>query len=190
MTGNRRRNNRKKTLSKPAKWFAAVLLVSMVLTTAGCGYRFSPGGDWIDSRYQTVFVDNMTNTTSEPFIEIYLRTGFEDQFRKSSRFRLAGSKEAADLILQGTILSLSIPPVAYDRFDKAQEGRAVMTVNLSFEEKVAGKKIWSVSNFAGNETYRIDQANPNATSVSKTAALQKLSNDMAEKAFRSLMSGF
>jgi hypothetical protein len=47
-----------------------------------------------------------------------------------------------------------------------------------------------VSNFSGNETFRIDQANPNATSVSKTAALQKLSNDMAEKAFRNLMSGF
>ena len=167
-----------------------MLFVSLLLMMAGCGYRFSPGGDWIDSRFQTVFVDNMTNTTSEPFIEIYLRSGLEDQFRKSSRFRLAGSKEAADLILQGTILSLSIPPVAYDRFDKAQEGRAVMTVNLTFEDRAAGKKIWSASNFSGNETYRIDQANPTATSASKTAALQKLSSDMAEKAFRNLMSGF
>ena len=65
-----------------------------------------------------------------------------------------------------------------------------MTVNLHFEERGAGKKIWAVSNFSGNETYRIDQANPSATTVSKTAALQKLSNDMSEKAFRNLMSGF
>ncbi len=78
-----------------------LMLTSLVLTN--CGYRFSPGGDWIDSRFQTVFVDNIVNTTNEPFIEIYLRNGFEDQFRKSSRFRLAGSKETADLILQGTI---------------------------------------------------------------------------------------
>jgi hypothetical protein len=80
--------------------------------------------------------------------------------------------------------------VAYDRFDKATENRAVMTVNLLFEERDNKKKIWGISNFSGNETYKIDQANPNATSVSKTAALQKLSNDMAEKAFRNLMSGF
>jgi hypothetical protein len=65
-----------------------------------------------------------------------------------------------------------------------------MTVDLLFDERENKKKIWSVSNFSGNETFRIDQANPNATSVSKTAALQKLSNDMAEKAFRNLMSGF
>ena len=165
-----------------------LILISLVLTN--CGYRFSPGGEWIDSRFQTVHVDNIVNATSEPFIEIYLRSAFEDQFRKSSRFRLTGSKDTADLILQGTITALTVPPVAFDKFDKAQEGRAVMTVNLLFEEREARKKIWAVSNFSGNETYRIDQANTSATSVSKTAALQKLSNDMAEKAFRNLMSGF
>ena len=168
----------------------ALLLVSLILITAGCGYRFSAGGEWIDNRFQTVYVDNVVNTTNEPYIEIYLRNGFEDQFRKSSRFRLSGSKETADLILQCTINALTVPPVAYDQYDKATEGRAVMTVNLLFEEREARKKLWAVSNFSGNETYRIDQANPNATSLSKTAALQKLSNDMAEKAFRNLMSGF
>jgi hypothetical protein len=170
--------------------FRALLLFSLIIAMAGCGYGFSPGGEWIDSRLQTVFVDNMVNTTSEPFIEIYLRNGFEDQFRKSSRFRLANSKDTADTILQGTILSLNTPPVAYDRTDKATQGRAVMTVNLLFEERDNKKKIWATSNLSGNETYQIDQANPNTTSVSKTAALQKLSNDMAEKAFRNLMSGF
>jgi len=168
----------------------ALLLVSLILITAGCGYRFSPGGEWIDKSLQTVFVDNIANTTNEPFIEIYLRNGLEDQFRKSSRFRLTNSKDTADLIMQGTILSLNVPPVAYNQYDRATEGRAVMTINLFFEERAAGKRIWAVSNFSGNETYRIDQANTGATSASKSTALQKLSNDMAEKAYRNLMAGF
>jgi hypothetical protein len=190
VTGNRSRKETGKDRRQFARPATALLIIALLVMPIGCGYGFSPGGEWIDSRLQTVFVDNLVNSTSEPFIEIYLRNGFEDQFRKSSRFRLSGSKDTADLILQGTITALSVPPVAYDRYDKAQEGRAVMTVNLLFEERDARKKIWAVSNFSGNETYRIDQANPNATSVSKTAALQKLSNDMAEKAFRNLMSGF
>jgi outer membrane lipopolysaccharide assembly protein LptE/RlpB len=167
-----------------------LFLVLITLTLANCGYRLSPGGEWIDKGLQTVFVDNMVNTTSEPLVEIYLRNGFEDQFRKSSRVRMAASKDTADLILQGTIVSLNVPPVAFNQYDRATEGRAVMTVNLLFEERKAGKKIWAVSNFSGNETFRIDQANTSATTASKTAALQKLSNDMAEKAFRNLMSGF
>jgi len=169
---------------------ALLFLVLTSLAVANCGYRFSPGGEWIDKSLQTVFVDNIANTTSEPFIEIYLRNGLEDQFRKSSRFRLTASKDTADLIMQGAILSLNVPPVAYDRYDKATEGRAVMTVDLRFEDRRAGKKLWAVTNFSGNETYRIDQANPSSTSFSKSAALLKLSNDMAEKAYRNLMSGF
>jgi len=190
VTGNRSRKENRNRATQTAKSLTVLLLIVLLFMTAGCGYRFSPGGEWIDKSLQSVFVDNIANTTSEPFIEIYLRNGLEDQFRKSSRFRLTASKDTADLIMQGTILSLNIPPVAYDRFDKATEGRAVMTVDLLFEERAAGKKLWAVTNFSGNETYRIDQANPSATSVSKSAALQKLSNDMAEKAYRNLMSGF
>lgn len=168
----------------------ALLLVSLILITAGCGYRFSPGGEWIDSGIRTVFIDNLVNSTSEPYVEIYLRSGFEDQFRKSSRFRLANSRETADAILKGTLSALSTSYVAYDRYDKATESRAIMVLNLAFEERKTGKKLWSVANFTGNESYRVDQANPNATSTNKQAALQKLSGDMAEKAYRNLMSGF
>lgn len=168
----------------------ALLLVSLLVITAGCGYRFSPGGEWIDSGIRTIFVDNLVNSTSEPYVGIYLRNGFEDQFRKSPRFRLAASREASDAILKGTISALSTSYVAYDRYDKATESRAVMVLNLTFEERKTGKKLWSVANFTGNESYRVDQANPSSTSTNRQTALQKLSGDMAEKAYRNLMSGF
>jgi hypothetical protein len=165
-----------------------LIFVSLVLVN--CGYRFSPGGEWIDSGIKTVFIDNITNSTSEPVVEVYLRIGFEDQFRKSSRLQLAQSRETADAILKGTITSLSTSSVSSDRYDKATESRAVMVVSLTFEERRTSKKLWSVSNFSGNEAFRVDQANPYTSSVNKTAALQKLSADMAEKAYRNLMSGF
>ena len=168
----------------------ALVLLCLAVTVAGCGYRFSPGGEWIDSGIRTVFVDNLVNSTSEPYVEIYLRNGFEDQFRKSPRFRLAASRETADAVLKGTVSALSTSYVAYDRYDKATESRAVMVLNLAFEERKTGKNLWSVANFSGNESYRVDQANPNTTSTNKQGALQKLAGDMAEKAYRNLMSGF
>jgi len=179
-----------RTARQARQGVGALLLVSLILITAGCGYRFSPGGEWIDSGIRTVFVDNLVNSTSEPYVEIYLRNGFEDQFRKSPRFRLAASRETADAVLKGTVSALSTSYVAYDRYDKATESRAVMVLNLAFEERKTGKNLWSVANFSGNESYRVDQANPNTTSTNKQGALQKLAGDMAEKAYRNLMSGF
>lgn len=178
------------TTRRTRQGFRALLLFSLIIAVAGCGYRFSPGGEWLDSGIKTVFVDNITNTTSEPSVEVYLRNGFEDQFRKSTRLKLASSRETADAILTGTIRALSAANVSFDRFDKATESRAFMTVDLVFEEKGTRKRLWSVSNFSGNETFRVDQANPYASSVNKTQALQKLSSDLAEKAYRNLMSGF
>ncbi len=182
---------KRRTAAGTRRQCLVLLFFAMIaVTIAGCGYRFSPGGEWIDSGLRTVFIDNLVNSTSEPYVEIYLRSGFEDQFRKSSRFRLANSRETADAILKGTLSALSTSYVAYDRYDKATESRAIMVLNLAFEERKTGKKLWSVANFTGNESYRVDQANPNATSTNKQAALQKLSGDMAEKAYRNLMSGF
>lgn len=182
---------KKRTAAGTRRQCLVLLFFAMIaVTIAGCGYRFSPGGDWLDSGIKTIFVDNLVNSTAEPYVEIYLRNGFEDQFRKSSRFRLANSSETADAVLKGTITALSTSYVAYDRYDKATESRASMVVNLTFEERGTKKKLWSVSNFTGNESYRVDQSNPNTTSINKQAALTKLSNDMAEKAYRNLMSGF
>lgn len=182
---------KRRTAAGTRRQCLVLLFFAMIaVTISGCGYRFSPGGEWIDSGIRTVFIDNLVNSTSEPYVEIYLRSGFEDQFRKSSRFRLANSRETADAVLKGTLSALSTSYVAYDRYDKATESRAIMVLNLAFEERKTGKKLWSVANFTGNESYRVDQANPNATSTNKQAALQKLSGDMAEKAYRNLMSGF
>lgn len=162
----------------------------LAVTLCGCGYRFSPGGEWIDSGIRAIFVDNIANSTSEPLVEVYVRSAFEDRIQKSPRFRLASSREAADAVLRGTITSLSATYVAHDRFDKGSESRAVMVLNLSFEERRTGKTLWSVANFTGNESFRVEQANPGATSNNRQAALQKLSSNMAERAFRNLMSGF
>ncbi len=167
-----------------------LLCVCVLLFFAGCGYRFSPGGEWIPSQIKTVYVDNMVNSTPEALIDVYLRTGFELQLQRSTRLKLASSRETADAILQGTIVSVTTIHVSYDRYDRAIEDRAIMNVDLRFDERDTRKTLWKVSNFSGYETYRVDQTNPNVSQVNKTAALQKLSNDMSEKAFRNLMSGF
>lgn len=177
--------------ARQTRWSLLVLLlVSLIIATAGCGYRFSPGGDWIDSRIKTVFIDSITNSTGEPSVEVYLRIGFEDQFHKSTRLTLSQNREAADAILKGTITTLSTANVSFDRYDKATESRLLMTVDLTFEDRTTRKKLWGMSNFSGHESYQVDQANPYTSSVNKTQALQKLSADMAEKAYRNLMSGF
>lgn len=175
--------------SKALRGLVAAAVVALASLPAGCGYRFSPGGENINPAIRLVFVDSFENRTPEPYLEIYFRNAFSDQFRRTSRFRLADSRGAADADLRGSVNALSLSPLSYTRADFATEERATVTVSLVFQDRNK-EIIWRNDSFSGYQDYRIDQGNTTATEQLRRAALQKLANDMAERAFRSLMSGF
>lgn len=168
-------------------FFTLILLVAILV--AGCGYRFSPGGENIDPGIKLVFIDSFENKTPEAYVEIYFRNAFSDQFRRTSRFRLAENREAADAVLRGGVNGLSLTPLSYTKSDFATEERATLTVAVIFQNKNKDI-IWRNDSLSGYQDYRIDPSNAALTEQNRRAALQKLSSDMAERAFRSIMSGF
>jgi hypothetical protein len=64
-----------------------------------------------------------------------------------------------------------------------------MIMEINFEEIKTGKVIWASENFTGNEEYTVS-SNTATTERNKRTAIRNLSDDMAEKAYRSIMSGF
>ncbi len=164
--------------------FCATILVG------GCGYRFSQGGEHIPEDVRRVYVDNFTNETSEAYVENYIRNGFIDQFRRSNRFRITDGKESADAVLTGRIKNIRMTPLASDQFDKATVTRVWMVVGVQFQNRESGKVIYDNPNLTGDQAYSVDPSDTNRTSMNKSAALQKLSVDLAEKGYGLILSGF
>ena len=159
-----------------------------VLTIVGCGYRFSPGGEHIDSRITTVYVDVFSNPTDEAYVENYIRNAFTEQFRKSRRFTLSGNRNECDAVISGRILTLRASHVSYTESNIAKEDWIVMTLEAIFKERT-GKVIWENKNLSGREAYRIT-GDTDRTDTHKNHAIKKLTSDLAEEAYRSIMSGF
>lgn len=174
---------------KHKKYIVAVSFAAVVLL-AGCGYRFSPGGEHIDKSIRTVYVETFGNRTSEANVENTFRNSFIDQFRKSSRFRVAESSEDADALVKGSINSLSSSHLSYTSADVAKEDRITAVMDLVFEERVSRKIIWSNTSFSWYGDYTVSSTNPATTDANKRAALSKLADDFADRAFRMMMSGF
>ncbi len=156
----------------------------------GCGYHFSQGGEHIAADIRRVYVDNFTNETSEAYVENYIRNGFIEQFRRSTRFRITDGKETADAVLTGSIKNIRMTPLASDQFDKATVTRVWMVVGIQFKERQGGKTIYVNPNLTGDQSYSVDPSDTNRTSINKSAALQKLSFDLAEKGYGLILSGF
>ena len=167
---------------------AAIIYLSFILLF-GCGYSFAPQGKYIENRIQRVYVKSFDNKTAQAEIENYFRTAFINQFIQNSRFKIVNSEEGADAIVKGTILNLNTSPLSYLKNDLAAEERATVILEVTFRENESGKIIWSSKNMTGTVDYALSD-DINMLSFNRKNAFIKLANDMAEKAFNLMMSGF
>ncbi|HVO65579.1 MAG TPA: LptE family protein [Syntrophales bacterium] len=170
------------------QWIAIFVVLLTTFLFSSCGYRFSPGGEYIDKTIRTVFIDNFSNRTSEANIENSFRTAFIDQFIIGGRFTLIDNREKADAIFKASINNLTISPLAYQKSVITQEERATITIELTFEDQSTKKVIWSNKSFSGYQDYTFTDVSTKETN--RKNALVKLSNDTAERAYRLMMSGF
>ena len=172
------------------KTIAGICIVMLAGLVISCGYHFSAGGENIDRSIRLVYIDNLANNTSEANAENIFRNALSSRFQSTTRFRLAGSRDEADAILKGRIVALSKSHLSYTTSDIAQEDRVTATLDLTFETKDEGI-IWSNHAFSWYGDYLIgSQDNPALADANRKAALQKLADDVADRVFRAIMSGF
>jgi hypothetical protein len=145
-----------------------------------CGYSFAPRGENIDNRIQKVYVESFEN---------YVRTAFINQFIQNSRFKIAHNAESADAIVRGKIINLHTSPLSHLKNDLAAEERATIIMEVVFEDNANGKVIWSSSSMMDSVDYTLNN-DINFLPSTRKQAFIKLANDMAEKAFNLMMSGF
>lgn len=165
------------------------VILGCVLMAAACGYSFKACGEYIDKGIQTVFVDVFANKTSEANIENTFRAAFINQFIQGKRFRIVESADRADAVFKGSIDNLTTGTLSYRTTNLAAEERYTVTLTLGFEERLGNKVIWSYPNLSSVQDYKVSSSTTE-TQTSRSAALTKLANDTAERAYRLLMSGF
>ncbi|MBN1365268.1 MAG: LptE family protein [Syntrophaceae bacterium] len=155
----------------------------------GCSYSFGLRGESIDKNIQKVYVKSFENKTAQAQIENYVRTAFINQFIRNSRFKMASNAESADAIIRGRIVNFYTSPLTHLKSILAAEERATIIMEVVFEDNSNGNVIWSSKNITDSVDYTLNE-DINLLPVTKNQALMKLANDMAEKAFNLMMSGF
>ncbi len=151
----------------------------------GCGYRFNEVSESLNG-IRKIYVGNFLNRTDEAYLENVFRNALIDQFVRGNLFQVVGDEAEADAVVRGTIQRISMSHTAYEEADLAAEENITLYVQIVFENRETGRTLWEDRNFSGNEDYLTQ----NALDNSKKEALVKLSNDMAERAYRLMIAGF
>jgi hypothetical protein len=124
----------------------------MALTLAACGYQFrvegagpTIGGASAASSQEPplrLVIRTLTNSSFEPNLETRYTNYFRDEFSAGSGTQVVPDSEAADLVLTGQILSVTVPTLSFSQ-TQTLESRAEVIVSVQVADVRSRQVVWT-----------------------------------------------
>jgi hypothetical protein len=148
-------------------------------TLTSCGiYSFSGSG--LPSHIRTVAVPVFGNQTAEIGIRDLLTDAVTEALVTDGRLRVVG-KEAADSIIEGTVVDYKEQAYTYDRSENVQEYIVRMYVDVSYQDVKNRKIIWEQERMEGWGTYDVQAVPAEDVETGRGRAIAKLAEDIVNK---------
>lgn len=137
-------------------------LLALCLMMVGCGYQFRVegagptigGAQAIQgtSPPPRVVIRTLENKSFEPNLEVRFTNYLRHEFSSGSGAQIVSDSEAADLIVSGQILSVTLPTLSFSQ-TTTLESRAEAIVSVKVEETRTKRVVWTQSAKGASEFY-------------------------------------
>ncbi len=129
-------------------WFVLVLMMSVGV--GACGYQFTvegPGPAIGGGRVAVgppvrIAVHTLRNNTFEPNLEFKYTKYLRQALQSAGSAKIVEDDLSADFILDGAIVSVALPSVAFSQ-SQTQESRVSVNVAVSVKHRKTGKTRWA-----------------------------------------------
>jgi outer membrane lipopolysaccharide assembly protein LptE/RlpB len=119
---------------------AVLLLLGIVV--GGCGYHLAGKQLTVPQGARTISIRQFTNRTKSYGLEVALQRAVEDEFRRRGTLHLVRDRSAADLVLSGTIRSVSTTPSALSGNAEALQYRGIIRVSVALVDRASGQVLY------------------------------------------------
>ena len=175
--------------------------LALLATLAGCGYQFrvEGAGPTIGSATATssstsppprLVVRTLENKSFEPNLEVRYTNYLRHEFSSGSGAQVVPEAEAADLVLSGQILAVSLPTLSFTQ-TTTLESRAEVVVIVKVEETRTKRLVWAQTAKGASEFYVTSDLQFNR--VLQNRALEQagrfIAEDLASRFLLQLESG-
>jgi len=166
----------------------AIAAVVVLVALAGCGYHFEGMGLTPPAGVRTIAINVLENRTSESGVEILFTSDLAYEFTRSKVLRVTG-KDTADAVLSGRVSSLREDTISHTASYESDERRVTITLDLALERS-DGNLIWSDRALSDKEAFKVDPSDKLATEKNRRAAIETMSERLAEKIHNRILQGF
>jgi outer membrane lipopolysaccharide assembly protein LptE/RlpB len=190
-------NLRRNTIVPP--YFVFIFFLASCLLLAGCGYRVRGAGAPIGVSYDTIAIPIFPSTSTFLGYEAEFTRVLREQFITNSRVKIV-SNEEAEVILSGTISSISTEPLTYTTTRETIHGiTSTYAVTRSREMRVRveaklvdrqkGEIVWQDSNLTDTADFLVSE-DPLSTRYNQRQAFIAVAQDLATRIYSRTMERF
>ncbi len=156
----------------------------MLLSVSGCGYRFTVGGPGpvigggrvAEGPPVRLALHTLKNNTFEPNLEFKYTQYLRQALLSAGSATIVDDDPSADFVLDGTIVSVTLPSVAFSQA-QTQESRVTVKVKVKVKDRKTGKVRWAQS--GSNSAEFFVGASANTTGVASGLQFNRVLQDRA-----------
>lgn len=154
-----------------------------VALIGGCGY-YNPYmlPDDEQGPPMLLYIPVWANQTNVAGYGTVILNALGDWLIQNKRIIITRTREEADYVLEGKIVSISFPGLSYGKYDRATGLKAVLTVQYALKEEETGRVIRQQNGYVLEEPFALGSST-SQTEDNKKKALQTLADDLAENLY-------
>jgi hypothetical protein len=172
--------------SRRFTWVAVVCLLALL---DSCGYHTVGANPRFAPDVKLLAIPSFTNKTHTYHVETGLTNAVIQEFNTRTRFRVVHSEADADAVLQGSVVSAEVAPVAYDSVT-GQEATGLVTIIVKVTLTARdGRVLYSNPNYVFRDQYQISTELASFFEE-QGPALDRLSRDFSRALVSNILEAF
>ncbi len=178
-----------KTSPPAATLFSFALVLAMLCSPAGCGYRLAGRSNTLPPEVESIGIPLFANRTSRPELEQRITEQIIDQFSTRGRLYILPGEDGADSVLEGTILSYTTTPVRINEVGRATRYEILLTARVVLRQVATDRILWEDDHFLFSKQYDVPQTTLRALDQ-EIIAIDLVARDFASTVVTSILEGF
>jgi hypothetical protein len=172
---------------------ARVLLVTLALAAAGCGYALSGRGNTLPPEIRIIGVPAFVNRSTTPEVDRKFTEAVQTEFQSKGRYTILPEPGGADAVLTVIITGVFLRPVGFNQQNQVTRQSVVVAASVEFKDK-DGKMIWTNPSFQASDEYEVSASvtPTDAAALFRTDlnALDRLSRNFSRQLVTAIFEAF
>jgi len=119
------------------------LLLTLVLTSSGCGYALAGRGSFLPDYIKTVGIPQLENHSTFFQVEQVLTEKIRTEFIGRGKYTVVSDSSGSDAVLSGEITGISVQPVGFNEQQLASRYLFTMTMRVRLTDARTSAVLWS-----------------------------------------------